>query len=283
MRASVYLLLATLLAAVGWVASKVIVETMPGESFIGLRFLVASLILLPFCYKAVIKLRLKQWLFSLMAGVVLGVGLQIWMHAVTISDGLSEGAFIMSLAMLIAPLVAWLLYQITPNRAFWLALPVSIAGMALLTLANGWQLAPSQGLFLLSSVTMSFHFVLNKRLTANIAPLVAICVQMMAVAGVSLVYVSMIEQASYNWTVDLFMWFIVSTVAATAIRYLLQTIGQSGCKIETAALIMLLEPVWTMLLSVSFLGEQVATQKLFGGGLILLSLVLYIKMSKREQ
>ena len=51
MRGEFHLLLATLLAAVGWIASKIVIESVPGDIFLSVRFLFASLILFPFCYK----------------------------------------------------------------------------------------------------------------------------------------------------------------------------------------------------------------------------------------
>jgi drug/metabolite transporter (DMT)-like permease len=44
---------------------------------------------------------------------------------------------------------------------------------------------------------------------------------------------------------------------------------------------MILEPIWTLILSISFLDEVVEMQKLIGGGVILLSLFIYIKYSKK--
>lgn len=76
-------------------------------------------------------------------------------------------------------------------------------------------------------------------------------------------------------------WFLISTIVATAIRYLAQTLGQFSVNIETASLIMILEPVWTLVLSISVLHEVIAPQKLIGGAVIFLSLFVYIKLSRR--
>ena len=73
------------------------------------------------------------------------------------------------------------------------------------------------------------------------------------------------------------MWFAASTVIATSLRYLMQTTGQFSVKIETASLIMILEPIWTLILSVGLLGEVLEPQKLLGGGVILLSLFVYTR------
>ncbi|WP_394202996.1 DMT family transporter [Shewanella waksmanii] len=282
MRGIIYLLISTLLAALGWVASKFVVNHMPGDLFLGIRFLLAALILLPFCFKRLLQLPWRQTMTIFGVGVFLGLALQVWVHAVTISDSLSEGAFIMSLAMIIAPLVSWLLFQVKPNRSFWFALPVSMLGMALLTLSGGWQMEASQVYFLLAAALLSIHFVLNKNVASRLPALLSICIQLFAVGLVGFVVAGYSEPAVIDYSFDLLFWFIISTVLATSARYLLQTMGQFTVKLETAALIMILEPVWTMLLSITMLGEQLAWQKLLGAGLIMLSLVSYIKLSRRE-
>ncbi|MCL1137880.1 DMT family transporter [Shewanella pneumatophori] len=281
MRGVLYLFIATLLAAMGWIASKVVVQSMAGEMFIASRFILASLILVPFCYKSLLKLSAKQVLSACGVGVFLGLALQVWIYAVSISDGLSEGAFIMSLAMIIAPLTAWLLFQVKPNRAFWIALPVSVSGMMLMSLTNGWKMEPSQLLFLLASALLSVHFVMNKRISGNLKPLVSICLQLFVVGLVGLLYTLYTEPDAVQFSNQLLVWFVLSTVIATSVRYLLQTMGQYKVSMETAALLMILEPIWTLLLSISVLGENLEPQKLLGGGVIFLSLIIYIKLSRR--
>ena len=281
MRAELYLLIATLLAALGWIASKLVVLEMPGEAFIAIRFLLASLVLLPFCYKHIVKLTFKQVLLACGVGVFLGLALQVWVYAVSISSSLSEGAFIMSLAMIIAPVTSWMLFQVKPNKAFWLALPVSMMGMMLLTLGNGWQVDASQLSFLLAAVLLSIHFVLNKKISSQLTPLVSICLQLFTVGIVGVVYVGFTQEYAFEFSSHLIFWFVISTILATSIRYLLQTMGQYSVKMETAALIMILEPIWTMMLSITMLDETLELRKALGGCVIFLSLFLYIKLSRR--
>ncbi|MDD9174433.1 DMT family transporter [Aliivibrio finisterrensis] len=281
MRGVLYLVIATILAAIGWGASKMVVMTIPGDIFIGTRFLLASLVLLPFCYKQLRNLTIKQGVALTGVGLVLSLALQVWVYAVAITSSLAEGAFIMSLAMLIAPLIAWILFRQKPNKAFWLALPISIFGMMLLTLGNGWKMEPSQLGFMLSSLLLSLHFVLNKRVIGSITPLLSICVQMFVVGISGCLYASFNSHAPFELTEHAIFWFLISTIVATAIRYLAQTLGQFSVEIETASLIMILEPIWTLLISVTLLNEMLETQKMFGGGAIILSLLLYIKLSRR--
>lgn len=277
----IYLLGATLLAAVGWIASKLVVLEMPGPLFIGVRFFIASLILLPFCFRLIRQLSWSKLLSIAGVGLILSGSLQVWVYAVSITDSLSEGAFITSLAMIIAPFVSWLFFRVKPNRAFWLSFPVSIIGMLLLTLTNGWSFEESQGYFLLASILLSLHFVMNKRVTNNVKPIASICIQLFMVGVSGIAFAAITGQPEFEITGSLIFWFTVSAVVATAIRYLLQTLGQHSVNMEVAALIMILEPVWTLILSVTLLGEMVELQKLAGGAVIIGSLFCYIRLSRR--
>ncbi|MGJ8581354.1 MAG: DMT family transporter [Psychromonas sp.] len=281
MRGEIHLVLATLLAAIGWIASKLVITGIPGDIFIAARFLIASFILLPFCYKHVFRLSYQQVLAVCGVGLMLTLGIQVWIYAVSITNSLSEGAFIMSLAMIIAPFTAWLFFREKPNRAFWLALPMAIIGMMLLTLSNGWQVESSQWCFLLSSALFSVHFIFNKRVTRSVKPLVSIYLQLLTVGIVSFIYVVLTQDIQFELSNTVIFWFMVSTLIATSIRYLFQSVGQFSVKIETAALIMILEPIWTLLLSMSLLGEKVELQKLLGAAVIFLSLFIYVKLSRK--
>jgi drug/metabolite transporter (DMT)-like permease len=280
MRGEFYLFIATLLAAVGWIASKLVVEVIPGDIFLAARFLLASVILFPFCYKSILSLKAKQVISVCAVGLILAVSIQIWVYAVSITSSLSEGAFIMSLAMIIAPFTAWLFFQKRPNKAFWLALPIAIIGMMLLTLANGWHIEKSQWCFLLSSALLSVHFVFNKKVMTNIKPLDCVFLQLLIVGTSSLVFVGLTQHATYELSTSVIFWFFVSTIVATSLRFVMQSAGQYSVKIETASVIMILEPIWTLLLSISMLGETLEPQKLIGASVIFLSLFIYIKFSR---
>ena len=74
---------------------------------------------------------------------------------------------------------------------------------------------------------------------------------------------------------SIWWWFALSTLLATSLRYVMQTMGQKFVQAGNAALIMILEPVWTVVLSILWYGEVLTTNKLIGCMLILFSLVIY--------
>lgn len=77
------------------------------------------------------------------------------------------------------------------------------------------------------------------------------------------------------------LWLALSISIGTNIRFLLQTWGQKESDLGNGALIMILEPVWTLLLSVAFMAEHLSMLKISGMGLILTALIIYrLKISK---
>ena len=70
-------------------------------------------------------------------------------------------------------------------------------------------------------------------------------------------------------------WAVLAILLITNARFLLQTTAQKRCAIGNAAMIMVLEPVWTVILSVGLLGETFTWQKMVGGGLILIAILIY--------
>ena len=114
--AELLLLAVTVIAAFGWIFSKEAIEHLPAFGFIGLRFLLASLCLLPFCYRDLSQVKPIVLLKAFFVGSLLGCALLLWIYAVSISETLGEGAFIMTLSKLFVPLVAWSLFDDKPAK-----------------------------------------------------------------------------------------------------------------------------------------------------------------------
>lgn len=74
---------------------------------------------------------------------------------------------------------------------------------------------------------------------------------------------------------EVWLWFTASLLIATNLRMLVQAIGQKYCHISNAAIIMILEPVWILLLSILILEEQLNWSKKMGCFFILCALIIY--------
>ncbi|GAB7228561.1 DMT family transporter [Vibrio rotiferianus] len=274
-KAAFVLVATTMIAALGWIFSKETIQGLPPFGFIGLRFTIASLCLLPLCIKPLRAANKKDIFAAAGVGVLLGGALMCWIHAISISDTLGEGAFIMSLSMLFVPIVAWVMFRQRPQRIFWVSLPIAILGLGCLSLVGGWQQSSSQLWFLGAALMLALHFNVNSKYSQKLPVLLLTCIQLFVTGLIGLLISSLVETVPTEVSTSIWIWFALSTLLATSLRYVMQTMGQKFVQAGNAALIMILEPVWTVVLSVIWYGEVLTSNKLVGCALILFSLVIY--------
>ncbi|MBN6068114.1 DMT family transporter [Aggregatibacter actinomycetemcomitans] len=271
------LFIVTFIAASGWFFSKYSLEGMPTMGFIGLRFTLACLIFLPLSFKAIIKLTTSQKLKAASVGLAYIVNMVLWITGLIYSEDLGEGAFLYSLAMLIAPVISWILFQYQPKYVFWFSLPLAISGLYFLSNEDGKGLHFSYGniLFLLASCSAALYFVLNNQFSKNIPTLSLTTIQLGVVGFLVGSYSLIFEKWYFPIPENTWFWFVGSTLIATNLRVFLQTVAQKYCGINNAAIIMLLEPIWTMVFSMIILNESMSRQKMLGCILILSALIVY--------
>ncbi|WP_421288792.1 DMT family transporter [Aeromonas veronii] len=270
------MVLVTLLAAAGWLFSKEAIRELPPAAFIGSRFLLAALLLLPLAWLREPPPTRAQLVRAAGCGTLLGASLLLWVTAISQSDALGSGAFIMSVATLMAPLAAWGAFRAKPGRHYWLTLPIAIAGLLLLSSSTHWGVSLSLFWFLAAATTLGIQLAVHRHFAQSIAPTWLTCIQL-AMTGLFGTLLSLLTEQWPEAGVSngIWGWFAASVLIATTLRYWLLTHALSKMTTAHAALMMLLEPVWTLLLSTLFYNEPLGGAKLAGAGLVLGALVLY--------
>ncbi|WP_042010857.1 DMT family transporter [Aeromonas fluvialis] len=270
------MVLVTLLAAAGWLFSKEAIRELPPAAFIGSRFLLAALLLLPLAWLREPPPTRAQLVRAAGCGTLLGASLLLWVTAISQSDALGSGAFIMSVATLMAPLAAWGAFRAKPGRHYWLTLPIAIAGLLLLSSSTHWGVSFSLFWFLAAATTLGIQLAVHRHFAQSIAPTWLTCIQL-AVTGLLGTLLSLLTEQWPEAGVShgIWGWFAASVLIATTLRYWLLTHALSKMTTAHAALMMLLEPVWTLILSTLFYSEPLGGAKLAGAGLVLGALVLY--------
>lgn len=244
--------------------------------FVGLRFTLAAVIFLPLSFHSIKLLSNTQRLKASAVGLAYILTMILWISGLIYSEDLGEGAFIYSLSMLIAPLMSWVLFKHQPKKAFWFALPIAALGLYFLSIKQGFiHLSLSNILFLLGSISAALYFVLNNQFAKEIDSLSLTTIQL-AIVGISAgIYSLIFEKWHFPIPTETWYWFLGSVILTTNIRVLLQTIAQRRCHVNTAAIIMLLEPVWTLLLGWFVLNEEIFFTKIIGCVLIFSAIFIY--------
>ncbi|MDT0500471.1 MULTISPECIES: DMT family transporter [unclassified Halomonas] len=274
LRADLLLLTVTLLAAAGWIFSKEALAGMPPLLFIGTRFLLAGLILVLFALPALRRLSRRDLATSAGVGLLFSAALGFWVMGLFHSRHLGESAFINSLGILLVPVVARLLFGDRPPRTTWIALPIALAGFGLLSLNAGLRLEPSQWLIATSALLFSLLINTNTRVVRHLPALPLTAIQLTVVGVLLSLASALVEPWPARLGGDILGWLAASILLSSTLRFFLQIHAQGLTTPSHAAVILMLEAVWTALLAAAWYGETMTLLQLAGCSLIFTALLI---------
>lgn len=273
-QADALLLLVTIVAAGGWIFSKEALAGMPPLLFIGTRFLLAGLILLGFAWPTLSRMPARRIRRGFFVGLLFSVAIGFWILGLQTSSHLGESAFINSLGILLVPIVAKLLFGDRPPRSTWVALPVALAGFALLSLNAGFKVEKSQLLMVCAALCFALLINVNTRVVRNVPALPLTTLQLLGVGGVLTLTSLIFERQPVALDTSILGWFMASVLLSSSLRFFLQIKAQGMTTPSHASVILMLEAVWTALFAALWFGETMAPLQLLGCGLIFMALLI---------
>jgi drug/metabolite transporter (DMT)-like permease len=276
LKADAALVLVTLLASSGWLFSHHALRGLPPLLFLGIRFFSAGLILSAFGGRELAALRgdLPGLRRCLLTGAVLGVAMVCWIFGLHLTTEMGVGAFISSLGVIMAPLVAGALFRARIVRSTWLAAFVASLGMACLALQKGMTVHLADLFFFASALGFSLQFTLNSRFAGRVPVMPLVAIQLMVVGVMALAGALLFEQWPRWIDATTWLWVGMSVLSATCLRFFLQIWAQGRTPLSHAAFIMTLEPIWAALFAAIWLDERMRPIQFFGCLLILLALLI---------
>lgn len=291
-KSDLLLVIVTLLAAISWIFSKEAVLLMPPLLFMALRFLIAGGFLVLIAWRPLARLSGDQLKRGVGVGLVFGVAMSFWVMGLFHITSMGEGAFITSLGVVIVPVIARIIFKEVQPASTWFAIPVAIAGLALLSLRNGFQPEVGQIFFVMAATIFALFFTLNTR-AANQRTVISRTgetiekhrVPALPLTTIALLTVGLVTLAESlvlepwlptfsNPPPLLIWWVLASAIVGTAGRFLVQTYAQSLSTHSHGAVILVLEPVWVSLFAAGWFGETMTAMQLAGCGLIFAALIV---------
>ena len=291
-KSDLFLIIVTLLAAISWMFSKEAVLLMPPLLFMAARFLLAGGLLTLVSYRSLRRLSADQLRRSVGVGLVFGTAMSCWIMGLFHGTHVGEGAFLTSLGVVIVPIIARVIFKEPQPASTWVAIPIAVAGLALLSLKNGFRPELGQLFFVMAAFIFALYFTLNTR-AANQRTIVnrrgesvekhrVPALPLTAIALITVGVLTLIESSLLeSWTLmadafsPLLVWWIFASAAiGTAGRFLLQTYAQSLSANSHGVVILVLEPVWVALFAAGWFSETMVASQLAGCGLIFAALLV---------
>jgi drug/metabolite transporter (DMT)-like permease len=254
-----------------FVLIKDVVGRMPVADFLAVRFLIGAGTMLALFARPVWRLGRQQLVRGLLLGALYGVGqlLQTWGLALIAP---SVSGFVTGMYVVFTPILAVLLLRRRMPAVTWLAVALSTAGLALLSL-NGLSVDLGVWLTLASAVLYALHIVGLGQWSRPGEAFGMSAVQMLAIAAVCL-----LATAPHGpvWPPDRNAWLAILYMAlvAGAGAMLMQTWAQSHLPATRAAIVMTTEPVFAAAFAVLLGSDVLSWRMLLGGGLVLAAMYL---------
>ncbi len=255
-----------------FVLIKDVLAQMPVADFLAVRFAVAAIVMLLLFARPMRRLGRRQILRGVLLGLVYGVAqlLQTWGLA-RIAPSVS--GFVTGMYVVFTPILALLLLRQRMSGVVWLAVLLSTAGLALLSL-NGLSVNLGVWLTLAAAALYGLHIVGLGQWSQPEETFGLSAVQMLAIAVVCLL--ATLPHGGPLLPPDRSAWFGVLYMAlvAGAGAMLMQTWAQAHLPATRAAIVMTTEPGFAAFFAVTLGSDVLGWRMLVGGGLVLAAMYL---------
>jgi len=241
--------------------------------FVGLRFLVAGLVLLIAFRRLMGGLTRAELSGGLLIGATLclGYSLQTW-GLQTISS--SKSAFITALYVPLVPLMQWIVLRRPPGLMSWIGVALAFTGLVLLTGGEAGPLAFSEGEIatMLCAIAVSGEIILIGRYAGKVDSRRITAVQLLVAGLLSFALMPVAGEP-----VPGFSWFLAISalglgVASAAIQFAMNW-AQKSVSPTRATLIYAGEPVWAGIVG-RLAGDRMTPLALLGAALILAGILV---------
>lgn len=261
LRGSLYLLACSFVWGMAFVAQGSAMDYVEPATFVFVRFMITFLALTaatplftrisggPKKDEPSLK---KHLMAGGVIGLVLGIASMLQQYGLVHTSPTNSG-FVTALYILIVPIIGLFLGQ-RVRRVVWLSVAVSLTGLWLLCVGDGFSVNPGDLITLGCAFVFAIHITLVDRLAGDLNPIKLSAIQFgfgaLSAAVVALIF----EHPTVKGIVDCLPFILYAALISGGIGYTLQLIGQKYTEPTLASLLMCLESVFAAV------GEWLATR-----------------------
>ena len=172
--------------------------------------------------------------------------------------------------------VSWVLFKKRPRKNVFIALPFTLAGIAI----TAGQVSGGSGtaitLVMVSSFLFSFYILALDRASRGVGLITNVTVLSIGTAiGYWIVCLTPITPLEAHFPDDTRTWVLITTLAVfgTTAPFLFSVAGLTRLEASTYSVITTIEPVLGIIVAVLFLGESMSATRLIGAALVIGALV----------
>jgi drug/metabolite transporter (DMT)-like permease len=281
MSRSVALLLMVLTAlmwGLAFVAQKTAMDTMGPLTFIGVRFVIGGLLVLPLALyeyrRSPTRLTRRDWWPIVGLGLVFFFGTWLQQAGLNITTVTNSG-FLTGLYVVFAPLIGLVFMRHKPHPIVWLCAPMAMVGLYYL---NGGGLDRFNGgdlLVIVSAVFWAVQIVMLGIIASRTGlPVFVSCVCFLVTGVLSLAGACIFEAPTLSGISGGWVELAYASVLSTALAFTFQAVAQQYVPPANAAIILSLETLFAAIGGAIVLGERLPMVGYAGAALMFIAIVL---------
>lgn len=275
------LLLAAMIWGASFVAQVVGLDYVGPFTFLAVRSLLGSLVLLPviamldkygICRKpAETKEKKTLLLAGCLCGLFLFTACALQQVGLMTTEA-GKGGFLTALYIILVPILG-LFFKRKVSPWVWLAVLLALVGLYLLC-AGDMTMGRGEILLILCAVAFSGHILVIDHFSPHVDGVRLSCLQFFVCGIVCLVIAVFTEDISPASLKQCWLPIAYSGILSAGAGYTLQILGQARTEPTTASLLMSLESVFSVLSGWLLIGERLSAPELIGCGLVFAGVIL---------
>ncbi len=264
----------------GFPALKVVTASIPTFYLIGFRFLIASVFLVIFFHKKLMKISRSL----LRSGFILSVLLFLTYIFATVGiqyTSSAKASFFSCLGVLFIPLILKLFFKTSISRRVVISAVICTIGLFLIsyTRGMGYCLATGDIICLGASVCGASHVIFTGKLAKGQDAVLLATIQLIFITIFSFITALFLEDLPSAVPPSHIAILIFLAIFCTAIAFVLQTVCQQFISPSRTGFIFAIEPVCGALFSTLLLGDYLGLSGIIGGAMIFGS-ILFLESDK---
>ena len=288
------LLLTAIIWGVAFVAQSVGMDYVEPFTFNFARYIIGSIVLLPFLglgnpkekqadgtdsVKA--KIIKKSILSGIGCGFLLYVASMLQQFGIMYTDVVGKAGFITALYIILVPVLGIFLRKKT-KALVWLCVVISVIGLYLLCVSDGYRLELADILLLACALFFAIHIIFIDHISPGTNGVLVSCVQF-AVAGICcMVAMLLFESPSITGILKAYIPILYTGVLSCGVAYTFQILGQKHVEPTKASLILCLESVVSVLAGWLLLKQALTFRELIGCVIMFAAIIMAQFVQKEE-
>ena len=214
---------------------------------------------------------------TLIGGICCGLFLaaaSIFQQIGMVSTSAGKSGFITAMYILLVPIINYVLFRKKNSPLVWIAVLISVFGMYLLCMTEGFRLAHSDMLLFLCAVMFSGQILCCDHFVQRGDPLQISAIQILTTSIISAIAAFLTESPSWEQVKSAAIPILYCGIMSGGVGYTLQMVAQKFTDPTVASLLMSLESVFAVLGGAILLHERMTPRDLLGCTVMFAAIIL---------